>query len=56
MRGNFEAWAREHIGAPDFSGHHGRGGLWVYTNHHIMQLCWECWCASARSNRQPPTY
>lgn len=44
-RAPFEAWARENIGQPNFSGRFIRDGQWAY-NHNWVQMAWRCWQAA----------
>ncbi len=46
MKAAFQKWAQQNVGQADFSGHHGKGGVWIYS-HNIMQLAWECWQAAS---------
>lgn len=43
----FEEWAFQHVGQFTRAGFHGTNGKWIYSNHNIQNLLWECWQARA---------
>ena len=44
-RERFEAWARDNVSQPSFSGKHVRGGKWSY-NHNFIDAHWRAWQAA----------
>ncbi len=42
VRHQFQHFARQYIGQPDFSGYHSTNGEWVY-NHNFINMNWKMW-------------
>ena len=52
MRFQFEQWAFQNIGQFTRSGYYSTNGRWVYTNHNIQNLAWDCWQACVKAKEE----